>query len=68
MILSTAALARKVLKVSLNADNQGKFVSSLPIVSDCPTVLRPRSTRKKRMGQYKQGMMLTPLQISHRNT
>ena len=46
MILSTVALARKVLKVSLNTDDQGKFVSSLPVVSDCPTALRPHSSAK----------------------
>ena len=51
MILSIAASARKALKVSLNVDNQGKFVLNPLVVLDCPIVLRLRFSTKKKEGE-----------------
>lgn len=46
MILLIVASARKVLKVSLNTNDQGKFVSSPPVVLDRPTAPRLHSSAK----------------------
>lgn len=47
MIQLTVASARKVLKVFLNTDDQGKFVLSPPVVSDRPTAPMLHSSAKE---------------------